>query len=555
MNTSSPKLRFYLVSFLFFFTAVAGASAQNPASFSQDSSVPSQGFRIAGTVVNAMTGVPLNRVRVSVASTRARTQRNEMVTDESGHFEFSGLPPGKYSLQGARRGYVTSAYEQHEQYSTAIVAGPEFATDKLLLRLMPLALITGHVLDESGEGLREAQVRLFFEDHSGGTSRIVPVSRSSTDDRGYFDFPWVRPGTYFISANASPWYSVHPMVGQSGDTSRLSPELDVAYPTTYYSSATESDSATPLELKGGQTQDVEMRLTPVPALHFTVRVPVEAGEENVFRNPVLLKHVFDSAEFPATAQTQNVSPGVMEVTGLAAGRYDVSIRSSNPADAQQFSEVDLEHDGQDLNASDSETMTKLTIKLRTDALPKQYAIGLRDSHQKMALFATGDFNGQLTFPAVRPGKYSMVVPANGKFYAVSRITSSSSGETSGHDLTVSSPAMEVTAELTEGVVTIEGVVSKDGRATPGIMIALVPTDPESHVEYFRRDQSDFDGTFSLPGVIPGTYTVVAVEDAWGFDWLKAGVLARYVQRGQTVTVGEKMKGSIRLPYPLELQPK
>ncbi|MGC2764484.1 MAG: ester cyclase [Candidatus Acidiferrum sp.] len=48
-----------------------------------------------------------------------------------------------------------------------------------------------------------------------------------------------------------------------------------------------------------------------------------------------------------------------------------------------------------------------------------------------------------------------------------------------------------------------------------------------------------DGTFLLRGVIPGMYTVVAVEDAWGFDWLKAGVLARDVQKGQNVIVGRR----------------
>lgn len=181
-------------------------------------------------------------------------------------------------------------------------------------------------------------------------------------------------------------------------------------------------------------------------------------------------------------------------------------------------------------------------------------MGLRDSRQKMVAFATGNLKGQLTFPAVRSGKYAIVVPTQGKFYAVTRIISPA-GRTVGHDVTVSSAAMEVTAELTEGVVSIEGVVSKAGKATPGVMVALVPDDPEAHVEFFRRDQSDFDGTFSLPGVIPGTYTVVAVEEAWGFDWLKPGVLARYVQHGQTLIVGEKMRGSVDLPYPVEVQPR
>ena len=78
----------------------------------------------------------LARARVSVADTRARMRRIETVTGEGGHFEFAGLPAGKYALEGSRSGYITAGYEQHEQYSTAIVTGPEFATEKLVLRLI-----------------------------------------------------------------------------------------------------------------------------------------------------------------------------------------------------------------------------------------------------------------------------------------------------------------------------------------------------------------------------------------------------------------------------------
>jgi len=37
------------------------------------------------------------------------------------------------------------------------------------------------------------------------------------------------------------------------------------------------------------------------------------------------------------------------------------------------------------------------------------------------------------------------------------------------------------------------------KPVAGIMVALVPDDPEMHIELFRRDQSDFDGTFLVRG--------------------------------------------------------
>jgi hypothetical protein len=115
-------------------------------------------------------------------------------------------------------------------------------------------------------------------------------------------------------------------------------------------------------------------------------------------------------------------------------------------------------------------------------------------------------------------------------------------------------ALEFTASLAVGIVNIEGIVKKKDKPLAGIMVALVPKDPEAHIELFRRDQSDFDGTFLLQGVIPGSYTIVAVEDAWGFEWLQPGVLARYVQHGQNLTVGDLMRGTVHLPDPVEVQP-
>jgi hypothetical protein len=52
------------------------------------------------------------------------------------------------------------------------------------------------------------------------------------------------------------------------------------------------------------------------------------------------------------------------------------------------------------------------------------------------------------------------------------------------------------------------------------------------------DQSDLDGSFVIRDVVPGTYTIVAVQDAWGFPWLEPGLLARYVLHGQDLIIGE-----------------
>lgn len=101
----------------------AALKAEGQTSAVQEGARASKTFRIAGTVVNAMTGAPLSQARISIADTRDRSKPIGMITSEDGHFEFSQLKVGKYSLSGAKRGFISAAYEQHEQYSTAIVTG------------------------------------------------------------------------------------------------------------------------------------------------------------------------------------------------------------------------------------------------------------------------------------------------------------------------------------------------------------------------------------------------------------------------------------------------
>jgi hypothetical protein len=546
---------------LAFLLSAAAKKADSQAPAVQEATQTRQSFKIAGTAVNAITGAPLSQARISIADTRDRTKPVSMTTSEDGHFEFSPLNAGKYSLQGAKRGFISAAYEQHEQYSTAIVTGPEFATENLVLRLTPMALITGHVMDEFGDPVREAGVTLYFENHGGGMSRITRYSSSQTDDRGFYDFSLLRPGKYYVSASAKPWYAIHPATMLDPATvpaSQVSSALDVAYPATYYNGATDADGATPIEVKGGDRLEIDVHVNPVPALHILFRIPTDpSGQSSGFQMPVLEKRAFDSVNFVQTEGMNQVAPGVFELAGVPPGRYTVRIKNSDSGQLQQSADVDLTRDGQELNESRGEPLggLKVTIKMPGDEPPpKQYLVGLQNARRQMVSYRQGDPTGQFSFEDLPPGKYTIVVGSQAKAYSVAR-TTSSAGESWGHAVTIAAGATaDVTAFLSSGVVRIEGVVQKKDKKVAGVMVALVPSDPVAHVDLFRRDQSDFDGTFVLQGVIPGAYTIVAIEDAWGLEWLQPAVLARYVQRGQNISIGDFMTGTLHLPNPIEVQP-
>jgi hypothetical protein len=128
-----------------------------------------------------------------------------------------------------------------------------------------------------------------------------------------------------------------------------------------------------------------------------------------------------------------------------------------------------------------------------------------------------DATGEATFFNIPAGKYALVAFAPDKRYSVVR-TVSSGVETSGHVLTLAPGSfLSVTAFLAVGMVTVEGFAKRGDKLSYGVMVALIPKDPQSHLDMFRRDQSDSDGSFVLPAVIPGNYTLIAIEDAWGLS--------------------------------------
>jgi 5-hydroxyisourate hydrolase-like protein (transthyretin family) len=519
--------------------------------------------KIAGMVVNSITGTPLAQSRVTISDTKQRGRMKWVVTSENGRFEFDQLPAGKYSLEGAKRGFLTAGYQQHEQFSTAIVTGTEFDTTGLVLRLTPMASIEGKVLDESGEAVREAMATLYEENHDAGMTRVSAMRSETTDDLGRFEFGGLRPGKYIVSVTAKPWYAVHvaSVTGEGGGNSvpAVDRSLDVTYPTTYSGGATETDGAVPMEVKGGELREVEITVFPVPSLHLILRV-AEEDEQHGVPPPRLEKRVFDSVEYIQTNEFRRLGKGLYELSSVPAGTYSVSVQ--NPGPQQQTArtgEVDLRTDGQELDTTTGmpEGSLKLTIQMpQQEPIPKQMQIALQDAQGRVVGWSQSiNANGETAMQNLPAGKYAIHIYATEKRYAVAK-TVSGAGQTAGHEVEMlPGGSLELTAVLAEGSANVEGFAKREGKGASGVMVVLIPREPGTHEELFRRDQSDSDGSFNLPNVIPGKYTLVAIEDAWGFDWSKPAQLAQYAQRGQAVTIPEGPQTTIQLPEAIEVQPQ
>jgi hypothetical protein len=493
--------------------------------------------RVSGTVVSRIDGHPLGQTTISLRDAKNPQKFESVVTEDDGKFAFGDVPTGKYSLTGVKRGYIAASYDQHDQFSTAIVTGAGLKTEGLQLKLTPNAVIWGRVLDESGEPVRHGNVILYYDDHSEGVDQIRQRNGAQTDDLGAFELINLVPGTYFLAAQATPWYALHPPSDSFGkEESAFARSLDVAYPQTYYADVTDTDSATPIPIKGGERLQVDIHLNPVPALRLLFHVP--GDQQHGFAFPRLEQPAFDGSAFVQVAG-QSTTPGIIEMTGIPAGRYNVRLQGRG-ADVQ-MNGVDLTKDGEQIDVATAEPLADVKISVQTlggKSIPKGLSVGLRSNGRSMAGLRAVDEKGQSEITDVPAGRYDVVLWGAAKPYSISKMTLEGA-EVSGHSIALSAGvSASVSLTVVAGNVQVNGIAKKAGKGFAGAMIVLVPKNPAGNRDLFRRDQSDLDGTFTLRNVVPGSYSLLAIENGWDLDWSQPAVIAVYARHGQPVEVGD-----------------
>jgi hypothetical protein len=542
-----------LATLLFGANAFAALAIPNDA----QATTPPGGYRIAGTVVSKTDGHALARARICLKDSKDPQKFQSLVTAEDGKFQFIGLAAGKYLLEGERRGFVSASYDQHDQFSTAIVTGAGLDTESLMLRLAPDAVITGKVLDEVGEPARRATVTLYYDDHSAGIDEINQFRSAQTDDEGVYEIAPVKPGTYFLSASATPWYAVHASSEserQGEATGAFDRSLDVTYPVTYYADVSESDSATPIPVRGGERVQVDVHLNPVPAIRILFHVPTNG--QNAVTFPQLQQPAFDGSINVQAGGGNVVSPGIIEITGIPAGRYNVLLRT--PGSGRRMDGVDLTKDGGEIDASGAEALCSVKISVQLlgkPALPSGLTIGLRSGRRGSETWQSTDPKGRAEFLQIAAGRHEIFLRSAGNSYSIAHI-SAEGAELSGHTLTLatgSSPSVSLI--LAGGNVELQGTAKREGNPFAGAMVILVPKNPEMNPDLFRRDQSALDGTFSLRDVIPGSYTVLALENGWDLDWARPNVIGAYLKHGEGIEVGNQGGRTVDLTEPIEVSSK
>ena len=511
------------------------------------------GFRIAGTVVNSLTGQAVPGASVAIAPTSEGTDRDiskSVTTAADGKFSFTGLSQGKFSLMATARGFALQYFEHHDPFATAIAVGPDLDSDHLVFRLQPDASIEGQVTDENNDPVQNALVRLFQTTTEEGQQKTVPINQAQTDDLGEYRIGHLAPGTYYLSVSARPWYAQNfsPRKTNPDADARAAQDaaaLDVTYPLTFYGGSTDSASATPLQLTAGEKTTADIALHAVPSLHL--RIHTGSNESSVLGKmvfPRISQRIFQGyLDSVFNAPDSWIAPGVIEISGLAPGHYVVEMPPSTGLNDKGggrawYREIDLAGDA-DITASDGPGFATISgsILFTDGRVPIHASIRLSNPDTGETFRSEINERGQFDFNSddIRPGRYELALEgANGVF--LQRL-SGTGAKVAGRTLEITGAgAVRISGLASHGAGLVQGTALRNDQPFAGAMIILVPQDPANNSTLFRRDQSDSDGTFSLPNVVPGQYTVIAIANGWDLEWANPAVLQPYLKQGEHVEV-------------------
>lgn len=503
-----------------------------------------QSGTIAGVVVSATSDAPLARAAVQLHRQSDGSLIATEWTGDDGRFRFEHLDNTKYELSGVRTGFLSTAYEQHGNFSSAVVVGPDQPTEALTLRMNPEATLRGTVTGAAGEPVEEATVTLFRQpDALLHFDKILRIDSRKTDDTGSYEFAHLEPGNYLIAVGATPWFAIHSAQEENNAALR---SLDRVYPLTYYGDVTDEAQAAAIPLAIGEIAHADLHLAAVPSLH--IQLPPGTFDD---QHPATLRQNSFGTYFGENAAAQQEHDGFGAV---APGRYLLS--AGNPA---RQTSVTLSASGA-ITLADAEPLVSLKGHLVLAGSPApEHSLQLNfypepeNSNRKPTWLIPG--GNTFHIENLLAGRWRLEL-TNGYGHAYTIDSIEAQGKRiNGNRLTLAGGPAEITLHAHLSEQRIEGFALKQGHGVAGAMVLLIPEDLAQLSRLARRDQSDSDGSFALHEVVPGRYTLVAIENGWDLDWRSPEAIVRYLPAGQRVTVEEASSQTLHRVAPVELQPR
>ena len=313
---------------------------------------------IAGIVTTAGDrSQPVRRAKVTLAGGAGGGRL--VITDDTGRFEFAGLPSGRYTLRAEKPAYLTMWYgaTRPDRPGTSIQLAEGQRMADVTLKLHRGAVISGVIRDDRGQPAAGVNVQAMWYRTVIGERRLLAAGQGAlynqyTDDRGAYRIYGLAAGEYAVIAahrSGSGSFRVttdadieaalkavkQPSAGRAGtppaatSSGRVTttPSPGMSYAPSFFPGAPDVAAATMISLTAGEEKDgvdFAIGFVPTATVEGTVMMPsgslpanLEVRIVNTGRVPVL------SVDFGSVFPIRPGPDGAFRFRGIAPGRYAV----------------------------------------------------------------------------------------------------------------------------------------------------------------------------------------------------------------------------------------
>jgi Carboxypeptidase regulatory-like domain len=516
--------------------------------------------QLFGSVVNSITGEPLNHVRLFAEAVEggptART-----ASDAKGNFTLIDLKPGRYRLHGARNGYIDMYYgaRRPDSKGTPITLAPGQRLEDVKFKLMPFAVIAGTVRESDGEPISGASITLLRLYHQAEGSSLERAETAETDDLGQFRIPNLPPGTYF--ARASPSLSSPDESGEDHGGKDTPRETLVG---VTYGGSRDLAGARPIEVEpGARIGGIDFTLPRSRIFHLRGHVTAPAGTDARVWLSSGGVNDRDGESFRAALNAN----GDFDIPGIPTGSHTLwadarKRKADQPADGRMYIDLyqplraalpvevaDRDIEGLRITVEDgAEIAGHITVIDEEDVKLSSSQVffhGVYENNPGAYVKPNQTFSLTLA-----PGHYEVLLQDSGASKKrVIRSIRSADVDVLRDGLTIQGPgAVPLEIVLAPDAGELDGAaLDKDENPAPGATVVAIP-DPmfRKRSERFFSAGADQQGRFQMKGMPPGSYKLFAWEDVEPDAWFDPEFLRPIESRGEPVKIQSKGSASVKL---------
>ncbi|MGP0072287.1 MAG: collagen binding domain-containing protein [Bryobacteraceae bacterium] len=524
---------------------------------------------ISGTVVETEGGEAVRKAVVTLTLEGSPPRWATARTDADGHFQFDGLPAGKYDLRATKANEGTAIYgaKSVRELGDAITLGDGETRSGVTLRFFRAASIAGRVLDSDGEPVANAQVSLLQQGRSLGAPMVVNYRGTNTNDHGEYRFANVDPGRYYLRVmpGASGWFG--------GTPASQRPILV----NQFYGGARDYKDSSLVHVSGGDNlTGFDFHLVYEPSV--TIRgqvlgVPEEAGTPQTaplrgggftIRSGTFITSA-GGGDSPvqvmisrADAGEPNFSAGTIaqgpehrfEMPGMAAGRYRFEAVVQSGGKTYGASEVvDLQPGSGDIVLTLGPGMEiRGTLRVEGQASRAEEPAAGRPGGIQVELHRPGAFgnnlvaeigaDGHFTFSQVFPGEWELVVtPVPQSYLKSARLGDKDVRFTTFEIGSNNNATFNIVVSMRTA--TVEGTIDAGSSEAPRAGIVLAPVGQyHTFTRFYYGAEADADGKFHIDGIAPGKYKIFALEKTEADNFRNPEAVDQLDELGETIDLAE-----------------